>query len=63
MEDKLYLANKYSAYEVVMIVHELHQRGYEQLRILCGMGAHGFFRGTPSDRLCHTCQRNASLNG
>ncbi len=41
MEDKLYLSNKYSAYEIVMIVHELHLRGFEQLRLLCGMSPSG----------------------
>lgn len=30
-----------SAYEVVMIVHELHQWGYEQLRLLPGMSPSG----------------------
>lgn len=31
-----------SAYEIVMIVHELHQRGYEQLRLFSGMSPNGF---------------------
>lgn len=31
----------YSAYEIVMIVHELHKRGYEQLRLLPGMSPSG----------------------
>lgn len=30
-----------SAYEIVMIVHELHQRGYEQLRLFPGMSPNG----------------------
>lgn len=30
-----------SAYEIIMIVHELHQRGYEQLRLLPGMSPNG----------------------
>lgn len=33
--------NDYSAYEIVMIVHELHQRGYEQLRLFPGMSPSG----------------------
>ena len=31
----------YSAYEIVMIVHELHKRGYEQLRLLAGWSPNG----------------------
>ena len=31
----------YSAYEVIMIVHELHQRGYEQLRLFPGISPNG----------------------
>lgn len=30
-----------SAYEIVMIVHELHQRGYEQLRLFPGISPNG----------------------
>ena len=30
-----------SAYEIIMIVHELHQRGYEQLRLYAGMSPNG----------------------
>ena len=30
-----------SAYEVIMIVHELHQRGYEQLRLFPGISPNG----------------------
>lgn len=30
-----------SAYEIIMIVHELHQRGYEQLRLYSGMSPNG----------------------
>lgn len=30
-----------SAYEIIMIVHELHQRGYEQLRLFAGMSPSG----------------------
>lgn len=30
-----------SVYEIIMIVHELHQRGYEQLRLLPGMSPNG----------------------
>lgn len=30
-----------SAYEVVMLVHELHKRGYEQLRLFAGMSPSG----------------------
>lgn len=30
-----------SAYEIIMIVHELHQRGYEQLRLYAGMSPSG----------------------
>ena len=30
-----------SAYEIVMIVHDLHQRGYEQLRLFPGMSPNG----------------------
>lgn len=31
----------YSAYEIVMMVHELHLRGYEQLRLFPGMSPNG----------------------
>ncbi len=30
-----------SAYEIIMIVHALHQRGYEQLRLYSGMSPNG----------------------
>ena len=30
-----------SAYEIIMIVHELHQRGHEQLRLFAGMSPSG----------------------
>ena len=30
-----------SAYEVVMLVHELHKRGYEQLRLFAGLSPSG----------------------
>ena len=30
-----------SAYEIVMLVHELHKRGYEQLRLFPGMSPSG----------------------
>lgn len=30
-----------SAYEIVMVVHELHQQGYEQLRLFPGMSPNG----------------------
>ena len=30
-----------SAYEIIMIVHELHQRGYEQLRLFAGLSPSG----------------------
>ena len=30
-----------SAYEIIMILHELHQRGYEQLRLFSGMSPNG----------------------
>lgn len=32
-----------SAYEIVMIVHELHQRGYEQLRLMSGWSPNGLY--------------------
>ena len=38
MDDKRF---QYSAYEIIMIVHELHQRGYEQLRLYAGMSPSG----------------------
>jgi hypothetical protein len=30
-----------SAYEIVILVHELHMRGYEQLRLYCGLSPSG----------------------
>lgn len=30
-----------SAYEIIMIIHELHQRGFEQLRLYSGMSPSG----------------------
>jgi hypothetical protein len=30
-----------SAYEIVMLVHELHKRGYEQMRFYAGMSPSG----------------------
>ncbi len=35
------VASDYSAYEIIKIVHELHLRGYEQLRLLPGMSPSG----------------------
>lgn len=32
---------KYSAYEIVMIVHELHKQGYEHLRLFSGLSPNG----------------------
>ena len=35
------MIDKCSAYEIVMIVHELHKRGYEQLRLFPGLSPSG----------------------
>ena len=35
------LNENWGACDVVMILHELHQRGYEQLRLHCGMSPNG----------------------
>lgn len=40
---KRLLETHISAYEIIMLVHELHQRGYEQLRLLPGMSASGCY--------------------
>ena len=32
-----------SAYEVVMLAHELHKRGYEQLRLFAGLSPSGMY--------------------
>ena len=39
-QDKL---QECSAYEIIMIVHELHQLGYEQLRLQAGMSPSGVY--------------------
>lgn len=36
-----YMIEECSAYEIVMIVHELHTRGYEQLRLFSGLSPSG----------------------
>ena len=35
------LNENWGACDIVMILHELHQRGYEQLRLHCGMSPNG----------------------
>jgi hypothetical protein len=35
------LLQQLSAFEIVGVVHELHQRGYEQLRLFCGLSPSG----------------------
>ena len=35
------ILSNYSAYEIVMLVHELHKRGYEQMRLFAGMSPSG----------------------
>lgn len=37
----LWPSHDYGAYEIIMMIHELHKRGYEQLRMVSGMSPNG----------------------
>lgn len=43
MDEIKVITTNYSAYEIVMYVHELHQRGYEQLRLMTGFAPSGCY--------------------
>lgn len=43
MEESDYITTNYSAFEIVMYVHELHIRGYEQLRLMAGTSPSGLY--------------------